>query len=619
MTGLIELGVDQDQTGVEGIGRVSAEGEDGRSGEIDPGEACAVEEAGVMGEELVEAMEFGEEVVRGTPVESAGGVDIDLLGGAPLDAIGEAERALDAGEGAETIPVEGPSATLGGQRGVGTGAARGESGVVVGLAVVDEGAGFEGGAEGIIDVGTDRVGSEVLEEFAVGPLHAAFSKQGVGGVPGPAQAFEQEDGVGELLPDPCGDELPDVQRDLVSGVAAEGVNPTPAPGEEHACEVIPEGDVGLIELDEIFPDDIPGAGTVEATVGMAQEPFGVLVPFATAPAGVVDDEIEHEPAAAGMDAAGEFDELVDAGGALIEFDEGGIDGGEILEGVGRTETAEPGEGGGDGTDGEQMEDAGTEGAEDVGKFAQDGAEGSAGGNDGPAGLVQGLDFGWEMVRGGLITVAGPFAEHAREGAVDEVGGAGPGGMHTDPDVDSMGPVLLTVGIDGKGLGPEMTDLGEWNEDGRGVALDLHGEVAPGRSGEGQLLEMGSDDLFADPVGAPEIGPQPRLPARWNRAESDAEMITGVPHEARTGSGRHVKIRHGAERRGENAVVVGGVAMLEDQDREKRAHGGGNRGWENRRARGKAEEGFTRCREGEECPERLPEADSWQRGGLCGVA
>lgn len=503
-------------------------------------------------------------------------MDIDLFGGTPLDAVGEAEGALDAGEGAEPIAVEGPAATLGSQRCVRAGATGGEAGVVVGLAVVDEGAGFEGGAEGVIDVGADGVGSEVLEEFAVGPLHAAFSKQRIGGFPGPAETFEQEDGVGKLLPDPGRDELPDVQRDLVSGIAAEGINPATAPGEEHACEVIPEGDVGSIELNKVFPDDIPGAGTVEATIGMAQEPFGVVIPFAAAPAGVVDDQIQHEPAAAGMDTAGEFEELVDAGGAPIEFDEGGIDGGEILEGVGGTETAEPCEGGGDGADREEMEDAGTEGIEDVGKFAQDGAEGSAGGNDGPAGLVQGLDFRWEMVRGGLVTLAGPFAEHAREGAVDEVGSTGPGGMHTDPDVDAMGPVLLTVGVDGEGLGPEMTDFGEWNEDGRGVALDLHGEIAPGGSGEGETFEVGTDDLFADPVGPTEIGPQPRLPAGRNGAETDAEVITGVPHEAGTGSGRHVKIGHGAERRGENAAGEAGVAMLEGQHREKRVRGAGNR-------------------------------------------
>ena len=66
-------------------------------------------------------------VLRVTPVETVGVVDVDLLGGEPFEAVGEAEGAVEGGEGAE-----------GGSESGEGGGGGGEAGVVMGFGEVDE-------------------------------------------------------------------------------------------------------------------------------------------------------------------------------------------------------------------------------------------------------------------------------------------------------------------------------------------------------------------------------------------------------------------------------------------------------------------------------------------------
>ena len=458
--GAIEFRIDQHEARVDAVGGVSPQGDDRGSGGFDAGESGTVEEARMRGQEVGEVAEFVDDVVRVSPVEAAGGMDVELFGGAPLDAVGVPESANDTGEGAEAVAVDRPTSAFRSERRMRTGAAGREAGVVVGFAVVHERAVFVRCARGVLEIASEGLRTGVLEEFAVGPLHAAFREQGVGGFPRSPKTLEKEHGVRELLPDTGGDELPDMDRDLVPGVAPEGIDPATAPGEEHLGEIVPQRDVPLVELHEIFPDDIPGPRAVEPAIRMPDEPFGMLVPFATAPTGVVDDEVQHQAALSRMDGAGEFDELIDTRRALVELDQRWIDGREVLQGVRRTKSAEACESGRGGTDREQVQDAAAQAVEDVGQFLDQASKGSARWNDRPTGAVQSLQFRRRMGRGGCLVLLRPWAEHPRERAVEDVRRPGPRRMDRDPGVRPVRPVLVAVGINRKSLGAEETHLGQ---------------------------------------------------------------------------------------------------------------------------------------------------------------
>src|SRR5690606_31262983 len=154
----------------------------------------------------------------------------------------------------------------------------------------------------------DLVRRMILEQLGVGPLHAPVGEQLLGGVPRAPEALEEEHGVGEVGADARDQVLPDMDGDLVARVAAESVHAAAAPCEQRVREEVPEGDMALFELDEVLPDDAPGAGAGEPAVGFTPEEFGVFLEEAGTPAGVVQDEVEERACAEGMHGAGEFGE-----------------------------------------------------------------------------------------------------------------------------------------------------------------------------------------------------------------------------------------------------------------------------------------------------------------------
>ena len=135
-------------------------------------------------------------------------------------------------------------------------------------------------------------------------------------------------------------------RYFVSGVAAETVDPSTAPDEEGIGQVIPQTDVTLIHLDEVFPDHVPGSRTFELAIVLADEPLRMLLPFGAAPTRVVNDQVEHESCSPRMDLDCQFPELVHTGGSSIKLDQSGINLSQVLQRIGRTVATEPSERGG---------------------------------------------------------------------------------------------------------------------------------------------------------------------------------------------------------------------------------------------------------------------------------
>ena len=120
---------------------------------------------------------------------------------------------------------------------------------------------------------------------------------------------------------------------FVAGVAAETVHAAPAPGQQRVGDEIPKLDVVLFEFHQIFPDGAPRAGAGEFAVGIFQEKFRMIFLQGRTPAGVVDDDVNEDPRAERMRGVSEFAKLVNAGGALVEFHERGINGGQIQRGI----------------------------------------------------------------------------------------------------------------------------------------------------------------------------------------------------------------------------------------------------------------------------------------------
>ena len=283
----------------------------------------------MRGQEAVEPGQFGDQVVRVVPGHAAAGMDIDSLLGEPLDTAGEPEAAGDGSEGAEAVAHEGPGAPLGG-----------EAGVVVRFAVVNVKAEAGALAKGIIQAAGHIRTGVILEEFRVGPLHAAFGKERFGGFERAAQAFQEKDRVREFLAHAGFDVLPDAQWDFVAGVATESIHATAAPGQKGAGDFLPQFDIGGTQLHKVFPGDPPSARRDETAVRSMEEPIRVIFIQRGPPAGVVDHHVEEDPAAPAMRGIGQLAELLDTGGPVVEFHQRRVNGREVLAGVGTSETAE---------------------------------------------------------------------------------------------------------------------------------------------------------------------------------------------------------------------------------------------------------------------------------------
>ena len=78
-------------------------------------------------------------------------------------------------------------------------------------------------AVGVVQIPGDIAPGIILEQLRIGPLHSPFSQERFRRFPRPAQALEQEERFGKLLPDPRLDELPNRQRHFVAGIAAKAI------------------------------------------------------------------------------------------------------------------------------------------------------------------------------------------------------------------------------------------------------------------------------------------------------------------------------------------------------------------------------------------------------------
>ena len=316
-------------------------------------------------------------------------------------------------------------------------------------------------------------------------------------------------------------------RNFVAGVAAETVDPSTAPNKEGIGQIIPQSDVTLIHLNEVFPDDIPGSRTFELAIVLADEPLRMLLPFGAAPTRVVNDQVEHESCSPRMYLDCQFPKLVHPGGASIKLDQCWINLSQVLQCIGRPVAPEPSERGGCRAHRQQVHDPASEPVDDVRQFCDERPQRPAGRDHGEAFLIQRFQDRGVVVFGGGESVLRPLPKHARERAIHRVGGACPSWVDANPYVRTFRPVLETVRIDRVGFSLKITNLGQWQGD-RPLALrsELQRQVPPGRTGQGQFFKVGLEDFLTDPIGPPQIGSQPGLPPVANvtvgRGENECE-------------------------------------------------------------------------------------------------
>ena len=304
----------------------------------------------------------------------------------------------------------------------------------------------------------------------------------------------------------------------------------------HSCDVV------LFQFHQIFPDRAPRAGTGEFAVGFFQEKFRMIFLQGRAPAGVVDDDVNEDARAERVRGVGEFAKLVNAGGALVEFDQRRIHGGQIERGIRAAKTAETRVSRRRRMHGQQVKDAAAECLDDVRQLARQVAEFAGRRDDGEVFPVERLDLRLDffIARGRQIFRR---AEQPREGAVNGVGGAGEIRVDGNSHVRAVRPVLPVFFVEQIGLGLEVADLGERQFDLPAVGGFLHRHVAPGGSGGSGTAGVGGDDFAAAGGGAAEVGAEQRAPAGAFGAgtEREADAVADEAQEAFAGGRRHVQI------------------------------------------------------------------------------
>ena len=505
------------------LARVTGQRQHGGIVRTQPFHPRAIEEAGMFRQQAIQGRQLGHQVGFGAPGQTAGLMDVELLLRQPLHPSAEAVGSALARQAAQAVAQEGPR-----------GAPQGQALVVVGLAVVDQGTEARRLAEAVVQVARHGPGVVVLEQLRVGPLHPALAQQAFGGRPGPAQALKEEHAIRERLAHPGPEVPPDLQGHHVARVTSESIHPAPAPGEQGFGDGLPEGRRPAVQLRQIAPGHAPGAGTEEASFGIAAEPLRVGLHQPGAPARVVHDDVQEEAPAPQVDAIGQFLELLHGRGAPVELDQGRVDGGEVELGVGAAEAPHAGEGGGHGAHGQQVEDAAAQRVENVGQAGRQVAQG-AGGRDHRQSLPVLLRPGGLQDRIPALPQGAVRAEHAGEGAVEQVGGAEPVRQDAHLQIVALRPVLEAERIHGVGLGPEGARFREGQVQRPAALLRSQGNVPPGDPGEGaggfgQGARQGHH-LVPGPGPPGEVGAQQGRPARLSRGRMDQVHAQPVPHVA----------------------------------------------------------------------------------------
>ena len=460
----VEVGEDEQVVAVFGFAQ---QGEHRRLARAEPGEFCAVAKAWVRGEQLVQFGEFGDDVYVRAPVQTGAAVDVYFLFGQPLDAAREAVSAVDACERAEPVSEQRPVAAFFGQ-----------AIVVVRFAVMNEQADSAALLERMVEITGDLAAGEFLEQLRVGPLHAALGEACFGVVPAAAEALEQKNSVRKFQANFCGDIAPNRQRHLVAGVAAEAIDTTAAPRQECFLQLSPKRNRPGVDLDEVFPNHAPSAGAFELAIVQTAKPFGVIFLQHTPPAGVVDDEVEHEVAAESVRLIGQLNELVDAGCFAVELNQRRIDRREVERGVRAAVTAHARvESGRRWVDGEQVQPLAFEAAKDVRQLGRQVAQRSAWRDDRPAAV---LELGQTLIerRGGRLVGGFGRTEQAREGAVNSVPETGVRRVDADRDVFALNPVVETGRVADVGSRLEKTGLVQRHVDAPSAVVGRHLEVTP---------------------------------------------------------------------------------------------------------------------------------------------
>src|ERR1019366_10565492 len=119
----------------------------------------------MIGDELVELREFGNDFPGAAPMQPGAAVKADFFGGEPFGAAGEGESAAGTGQCAKTVSQQRPRAAF-----------FSEAVVVVRFAVMDVAADAIALAVGIVEIPRDFFAGIILEQFGIGPLHSDFGE-----------------------------------------------------------------------------------------------------------------------------------------------------------------------------------------------------------------------------------------------------------------------------------------------------------------------------------------------------------------------------------------------------------------------------------------------------------
>ena len=194
-----------------------------------------------------------------------------------------------------------------------------------------------------------------------------------------------------------------------------------------------------------------------------------------------------------MRGVSEFAKLVNAGGALVEFDERRVNGGQIERGVRAAETAKARVSRGRWVNREQMENAAAECVDDVRQLFCEVAQCARLRHDGEIFFVEWFELGFQFFAGsrGKIFCR---AEEPRERAVNCVCGPREIWMDGNSDIRTVRPMLPVFFVEQVGFCLEITGFGERQFDLPAIGSFLHRQVAPRCSGGRRAAGVRGNDF-----------------------------------------------------------------------------------------------------------------------------
>ena len=427
--GAVLLGVQDDQHRLVGDARRAQDAQ--RRAVADQSAARRRAERRQRRQDVVQPPQMGDEVGLGAPVERARAMHVDLLRGQPLDAVGDAERAGLRGERGQRRAHGRPGGTH-----------RRQPRVVVRLGEVHRDSQPRAAAQQVGEIARQRLTPVHLEDFRVGPVHAAGGQQPRRRLGGAAKPLQEEERVGILAAHPRHDVAPDLAGDHVARVAAEAVDAMPRPVQEHLGQIPPQPPMAEVQLAQILPHHSPGARTGEAAVVVAAEPLRMLDLQRRGPARVVNRQIQQHQAAARMNPVHQLAELLQRRRPVVELGHGRVDAEVVDRREGTAVAAHPRVGRRGRLHRQQLENAEPQRPHDVRQLPQHVAEAPGGRQHRVLLTVQ------EALRSEAVLAAprsgGVPPELAHEGVVDGVARGRSGRLHLDAHIRAGHPVAAAV-------------------------------------------------------------------------------------------------------------------------------------------------------------------------------